>query len=230
MAESALRQQRQQCVERFSETLLPTARGLFRCVVFRDGDSLEHIAMVRGVVANGERVLCRVHSECLTSEVLGSVKCDCKAQLDAALDAVAEAECGVVVYLRQEGRGIGLGNKIRAYALQEFGLDTVDANRHLGFADDLRRYDVAAAILEHLHVRSVVLLTNNPNKIEGLVSNGIRVDERRSLVVGTNEHNHKYLIAKRERMGHWLDEIAANETPTAPVARARNHPTSRRTT
>ena len=217
MAESAPRQERRLYVERFSETVLPTVRGPFRCLVFRDGEGSEHIAMVRGVVANCERVLCRVHSECLTSEVLGSVKCDCKAQLDAALEAVAEAGNGVVVYLRQEGRGIGLGNKIRAYALQEFGLDTVDANRHLGFADDLRSYEVAAAILELLRVRSVVLLTNNPSKVEGLVSHGIRVDERLPLVVGTNAHNHDYLLTKRARMGHWLDELVDPEVPNVQL-------------
>jgi len=192
-------------VKQYSETLLPTDHGLFRCIIYRDAENLEHIAMVRGEISGQDRVLCRLHSECLTSEVLGSLKCDCKAQLDAALEAVAAAECGLVIYLRQEGRGIGLGNKIKAYALQEEGLDTVDANRQLGFDDDLRRYDVASAILDDLQVGSLLLLTNNPDKLDGLRSCSPRGLERVPLVTGTNRYNRPYLEAKRDRMGHMLD-------------------------
>ncbi|MFH1808697.1 MAG: GTP cyclohydrolase II [Pseudomonadota bacterium] len=202
---------RRALVERYSETRLPTVHGMFRCIVYRDAQQLEHVAMVRGVVRGESRVLCRVHSECLTSEVLGSLKCDCKAQLDAALEAVAAAERGVVLYLRQEGRGIGLGNKIQAYALQELGLDTVDANRHLGFADDLRCYDVASAMLDDLRVKSVLLLTNNPDKVEGLREASAREIERVPLVVGTNRYNRDYLETKRDRMGHLLDMGRSSE-------------------
>src|SRR4051812_47706885 len=166
-------------LERFSEADLPTHRGPFRVVVFREKRTgREHLAMVRGDVHGKEGVPVRLHSECLTSEVLGSLKCDCRAQLDRALDLIAQADCGVVVYLRQEGRGIGLGNKIKAYALQAKGADTYEANRMLGFADDLRTYDVAAEMLRSLGVRSVDLITNNPLKIAGLVEEGIPVLRR----------------------------------------------------
>ncbi len=192
-------------VVRYAETDLPTSHGMFRSIIYRDQNGAEHIAMVRGDIAGQDRVLCRVHSECLTSEVLGSLKCDCKSQLDAALEAVAAAERGLVIYLRQEGRGIGLGNKIRAYALQAQGMDTVDANRELGFEDDLRRYDVAAAILDDLQVGSLLFLTNNPDKINGLKRYSDRDIERVPIVVGTTKYNRAYLEAKRDRMGHMLD-------------------------
>lgn len=192
-------------VIRYAETDLPTSHGMFRSIIYRDQAGLEHVAMVRGELAGQQRVLCRVHSECMTSEVFGSLKCDCKSQLDAALEAVAAAERGIVIYLRQEGRGIGLGNKIRAYALQAQGRDTVDANRDLGFADDLRRYDVAAAILDDLKIGSLLFLTNNPDKISGLHRYSDRDIERVPIVVGTTKYNRAYLEAKRDRMGHMLD-------------------------
>jgi GTP cyclohydrolase II len=196
----------------YAEAPLPTERGLFRTVVFRDERSgAEHVAMVVGDVA-GEAVPVRVHSECLTSEVLGSLKCDCRAQLDRALDLIAERGRGVLLYLRQEGRGIGLGNKIRAYALQAQGHDTYEANRLLGFPDDLRRYDVAADMLRLLGVRSVELVTNNPLKIAGLADAGVKVRGRIRLPSPANPHNVEYLRVKRERTGHLIetdDEVAS---------------------
>ncbi len=192
-------------VEIFSEAPLPTSRGLFRAVVFRESRTgIEHLAMVLGDAA-GDGVPVRVHSECLTSEVLGSLKCDCRAQLDRALDLIAELGRGVLVYLRQEGRGIGLGNKIAAYALQAQGHDTYEANRLLGFPDDLRRYDVAAEMLRLLGVRSVDLVTNNPLKIAGLVDAGIPVRRRIQLPSPANPHNVEYLRTKRERTGHLIE-------------------------
>lgn len=207
-------------VIRYAETDLPTSHGMFRSIIYRDQAGAEHIAMVKGDLAGQDRVLCRVHSECLTSEVLGSLKCDCKSQLDAALEAVASAGRGLVIYLRQEGRGIGLGNKIRAYALQAQGRDTVDANRDLGFADDLRRYDVAAAILDDLEIGSLLFLTNNPDKITGLQRYSDRDIERVPIVVGTTKYNRAYLEAKRDRMGHMLDLGASASVEVSKKRRA----------
>ena len=173
-------------------------------MVFREKRTgVEHVAMVKGDVA-GDATLVRVHSECLTSEVLGSLKCDCRAQLDRALDAIAARGRGVLLYLRQEGRGIGLGNKIRAYALQARGHDTYQANRLLGFDDDLRRYDVAADMLRLLGVRSVQLITNNPLKLEGLTQAGVKVRRRVALPSPSNPHSENYLRVKREQTGHLI--------------------------
>jgi GTP cyclohydrolase II len=199
-------------VEKYGEAPLPTSRGTFRAVVFRERRTgAEHVAMVLGDV-RGEGVPVRVHSECLTSEVMGSLKCDCRAQLDRALDRIAAVGRGVLVYLRQEGRGIGLGNKIRAYALQAEGHDTYEANRLLGFPDDLRSYDVAADMLRLLGVRSVDLITNNPHKIEGLAGAGVPVRRRIQIPSPANPHNASYLRVKRERTGHL---IALDHEPTA---------------
>lgn len=193
-------------LEVYAETDLPTGRGEFRTIVFRERKTnLEHLAMVMGDVKGAEGVPVRVHSECLTSEVFGSLKCDCKAQLDHALDVVARAERGVVLYLRQEGRGIGLGNKIRAYALQAQGHDTYEANRLLGFPDDLRRYDVAAEMLRLLGVQSVDLITNNPMKIASLVDEGIPVRRRIPSIAPVHKVNEGYLRVKVERSGHMID-------------------------
>jgi GTP cyclohydrolase II len=189
----------------YSEAPVPTDRGLFRAVVFREqATGAEHLAMVRGDLG-GDAVLTRVHSECLTSEVFGSRKCDCRAQLDRALDLIAGRGRGVLVYLRQEGRGIGLGNKIAAYALQAEGHDTYEANRLLGFPDDLRRYDVAAEMLRQLGVRSVDLVTNNPLKVEGLVRAGLPVRQRVALPSPSNPHNIGYLQTKRRKTGHLIE-------------------------
>lgn len=200
-------------LERYSEAEIPTSRGVFRTIVFREKKTgIEHVAMVRGEIAGLEGVPVRVHSECLTSEVFGSLKCDCKAQLDRALDFVAQNGRGVVLYLRQEGRGIGLGNKIKAYALQSKGADTYDANRLLGFPDDLRRYDVAAEMLRSLQVRSVDLITNNPLKIAGLVEEGVPVRRRIPSRTEHNPHNVGYLRTKLERSGHLIELIPEDDT------------------
>ncbi len=184
---------------------LPSRFGEFRAVAFTIGsDGKEHLALVRGNVRGRSRVPVRVHSECLTGDVLGSLRCDCRDQLTAALEAIGRMDAGVVLYLRQEGRGIGLTNKIRAYALQDEGHDTVDANRLLGFGDDLRDYGVAAQMLGALGVRSVLLMTNNPAKLEGLRSHGVRVSGRLPHVMPSNEHNRRYLATKQRRAGHWL--------------------------
>ena len=154
--------------------------------------------------ASAEAPLVRVHSECWTGEVLRSAKCDCREQLHRALTTIAQAGAGAVVYLRQEGRGIGLGNKIKAYALQEQGADTVDANRMLGFEDDSRTYDVAAAMLRDLGVSRLALLTNNPKKVDGLRAHGVEVVERVPIAMEPNEHNADYLAVKAKKMGHDL--------------------------
>jgi GTP cyclohydrolase II len=186
-----------------ARAVLPTRHGEFDTYVFPD----EHLALVFGHVRGREDLLVRVHSECMTSEVFGSLKCDCKEQLDAAMAAVAHAGAGAILYLRQEGRGIGLVNKIRAYALQSNGHDTVDANRMLGLPDDARRYDVARDMLEHLGVASVRLLTNNPAKVDGLRALGVRVVARVPVVVPPNKHSVRYLEAKRLRMEHDLPPV-----------------------
>jgi GTP cyclohydrolase II len=202
-----------QHLERFSEADIPTERGVLRTVVFRDRrNGREHVALVAGQVMGKEGVPVRVHSECLTSEVFGSLKCDCREQLDRALDFITQAGCGVVLYLRQEGRGIGLGNKIKAYALQSKGYDTYEANRQLGFADDLRSYDIAAEMLRSLDVRSVDLITNNPLKIAGLVEEGIPVRRRIPSRTEHNPHNVGYLKTKRERTGHLIELFAEEDT------------------
>ena len=169
------------------------------------GDDRDHVAMVFDAPEPTEAPLVRIHSECLTGEVLGSLKCDCRDQLHAALDFIADKERGVLLYMRQEGRGIGLGNKIRAYALQEKGLDTVEANHHLGFDDDLRTYDVAAGIIEHLGLVSIRLMTNNPRKIEGLKKLGIAVSGRIPVVIPPNPVNRDYLKTKARKSGHLID-------------------------
>ena len=200
-------------VTRFSEARLPTPNGEFRLVVYRTGQpggpgasaigtaAEEHVAMVYGDVA-GTGVLTRVHSSCFTGEVLGSQRCDCRAQLDAALARIATLGRGVLVYLVQEGRGIGLGNKIRAYALQDEGVDTVDANLQLGFEADLRSYDLAASILADLGVKSVALMTNNPDKLAGLEKAGVRITSRVPHWGEHHEFNRDYLEVKRQKLGH----------------------------
>ncbi|SDV51437.1 GTP cyclohydrolase II [Chitinasiproducens palmae] len=194
-------------VTRVATSRLPTLHGEFLAIAFRDETSdVEHLAIVKGEVSGGEPVLTRLHSECLTGDALGSLRCDCGQQLGAALDRVAQAGLGVVLYLRgQEGRGIGLANKIRAYMLQDAGRDTVDANTALGLPVDARRYDAAAAMLRDLGVQAVRLLSNNPRKIDALQSAGIVVAERLPLTVDVNPENRRYLQAKQQRLGHMLE-------------------------
>lgn len=184
---------------------LPTRFGLFRIAGFRNSaDDKEHIAVVHGEVSGGEDVMTRLHSECLTGDALGSLRCDCRDQLGAALERIARERCGVLLYLRQEGRGIGLLNKIRAYQLQDSGLDTVDANLALGFGDDERDYTVAAQMLTSLGVSSIRLLTNNPRKVDELARLGICVRERVPHAMQPNDHNRLYLETKANRSGHLL--------------------------
>ena len=188
---------------------LPTRFGAFRVHVFRAPPALgESLALIHGELDPRQPTLVRLHSECLTGDVLGSLRCDCGQQLDAALELIARADSGVLLYLRQEGRGIGLANKIRAYALQDTGLDTVDANLALGLPVDDREYVSAAAMLRHLGVRQVRLLTNNPPKRRALEQQGLTVVERVPLVVPPNPLNLAYLRTKAARMGHSLDLTA----------------------
>ncbi len=197
-------------LSRYAEADIPTARGPFRLVVYRFGDE-EHLAYVRGDVEGKPDVLARIHSECLTGEVLGSLRCDCRAQLEGALERIAQEGQGVLVYMRQEGRGIGLGNKVRAYALQDQGVDTVDANLALGFGADDRTYDQAASILRELGVASVRLMTNNPRKLDGLRAAGVAVSAQEPHWVETSEHSEAYLETKRAKMGHIAGETSKAE-------------------
>ena len=188
---------------RYANAKLPTDVGEFQCIVYRLQDGLEHVALVMGDVENRANVLCRIQSECLTGEVFGSLRCDCKSQLDLAMERIAKNGGGVLLYLRQEGRGIGLGNKIKALFLQEGGVDTVDANRILGFPDDGRDFDCAARILRDLNVASVRLMTNNPDKVESLINAGIHVEERVSHLANTTPEAWELMAVKCQRMGHF---------------------------
>ena len=188
-----------------SEATLATRFGAFKIAVFNvEGAPGEVAALTRGPLHGDAIPLVRLHSECLTGDVLGSLRCDCGEQLQASLALIAQEEAGVLLYLRQEGRGIGLANKIRAYALQDTGLDTVDANLALGLPVDRREYASAAAILRHLGVQQVRLLTNNPLKHAALEAHGVRVTERVPLMVPPNPANHHYLRTKADRMGHLI--------------------------
>jgi GTP cyclohydrolase II len=205
---------------------VPTKHGLFQMSVFHWGGatdaalglSADNVALVMGEVRGASGVLVRVHSECLTSEVFGSLKCDCREQLEAAQAEIGRRGQGVVLYLRQEGRGIGLTNKIRAYELQSNGMDTVDANRILGLPDDAREYGGAAAMLEHLGVASIRLMTNNPEKVRAMRALGVTIESQRGVVVGHNAFSAPYLEAKRLRMGHVLPKIMPAEVIEGPVA------------
>jgi GTP cyclohydrolase II len=194
------------CVKVAGVADLPTRFGHFKVVAFwNNRDAKEHIALVHGDVLGGANVMTRLHSECLTGDALGSLRCDCRDQLGVALQRIAQEPSGVLLYLRQEGRGIGLVNKIRAYSLQDSGLDTVDANLALGFRDDERDYAVAAHMCASLTLSSVRLLTNNPKKVAELERHGIHVGSRVPHVIPANEHNRFYLQTKAKRSGHLID-------------------------
>ena len=190
-------------VEKVETVDLPTEHGDFKLTMFRSRlTGLEHLALVKGDVADGEPVLVRVHSECFTGDVLGSERCDCGPQLHTAMEMIEKEGRGAVIYMRQEGRGIGLANKLHAYHLQEKGMDTVEANVALGFAPDLRDYGEGAQILVELGIRKLRLMTNNPCKIKGLEGYGLTITERVPIVIPANAHDKRYLDTKREKMGH----------------------------
>jgi 3,4-dihydroxy 2-butanone 4-phosphate synthase/GTP cyclohydrolase II len=194
------------CVERRVESRIPTASGEFRLYLYTNSrDEKEHLAMVMGEVSGKRDILVRVHSECYTGDVLGSLRCDCGEQLQSAMQSIALAGEGVMIYLRQEGRGIGLLDKLRAYNLQDQGLDTVDANLALGHQADERDYTIAACILNDLGVKSVRLLTNNPLKIEDLLQEGIPISQRVPLEATVTTDNADYLFTKAQRMHHMLN-------------------------
>lgn len=183
---------------------LPTAYGLFTIHAY-ECSGQEHLALVKNSIQGKEKVLVRIHSQCLTGDVFGSKRCDCGQQLAKALQQIAEEGTGILLYLRQEGRGIGLVNKIKAYALQDRGMDTVEANVHLGFEPDERDYRVAVEILKDLGVKSVRLLTNNPHKIKDLKLHGLKIVERVPLVTVPTKQNRSYLRTKKKKLGHWLE-------------------------
>ena len=193
------------CVQLVARANLPTRFGTFTLYGFYDGrEDKEHTAIVHGDVTGKEAVPLRVHSQCHTGDVLGSLRCDCRDQLEAALRYIAGRPFGAVVYMMQEGRGIGLLNKIKAYQLQDLGLDTVEANHFLGYPGEARDYGVAAGIIDLLGIRSVALMTNNPDKIDKLSREGVVITERIPIVIDANPHDDGYLKTKRDRMGHFL--------------------------
>jgi 3,4-dihydroxy 2-butanone 4-phosphate synthase/GTP cyclohydrolase II len=199
------RNEKEKLVKREVETKLPTDHGIFNAIVYsNEVDQKEHVALVKGKLDTSKPVLVRVHSECLTGDVFHSRRCDCGPQLEAALKQIDEAGSGVLLYMRQEGRGIGLVNKLKAYALQEQGFDTVDANIKLGFAADLRDYGIGAQILKDLGIRQMKLLTNNPKKIKGIEGYGLEVVERLPIQMVANDDNLEYLQTKKNKMGHLL--------------------------
>ena len=201
----AYRRMNEKLIRRVAEASLPTRYGDFLAVAYKSAiDPDEHVALIRGELDGDRPVLVRVHSECLTGDVFHSLRCDCGEQIDLAMKAIADESRGVFLYMRQEGRGIGLHNKIRAYALQDQGLDTVEANEALGFESDIRDYGIGAQILADIGVRNIRLLTNNPRKVIGLEGYGLQVVETVPIVCKPNPRNRRYLETKREKMGHLL--------------------------
>jgi len=199
------RRKKEKLVEVVVETKLPTKFGEFRLIVYRDKTSGQtHLALCMGSWSN-EAILVRVHSECLTGDVFGSLRCDCGRQLEKAMQIISLEKKGVILYMHQEGRGIGLVEKLRAYSLQDKGMDTVEANEALGHKADLRDYGIGAQILVDLGIKQIRLLTNNPRKIVGLEGYGLKVSERVPLEIEPNAQNYKYLKTKKEKMGHQID-------------------------
>ncbi len=203
----AYRQRHEKLVQRVTETQIPTAHGAWRTIAYRSTiDPDEHLALVMGDVEDGDPVLVRMHSQCVTGDIFHSLRCDCGEQLEKAMSMIAAVGRGVVVYMRQEGRGIGFHNKLRAYALQDGGLDTVEANEALGFEADRRDYGIGMQILADLGLRQVRFLTNNPQKRAGLEGYGLQMVERVPIVIEPNEHNQRYLDTKRQKLGHRFDD------------------------
>ncbi|MDO9333630.1 MAG: bifunctional 3,4-dihydroxy-2-butanone-4-phosphate synthase/GTP cyclohydrolase II [Dehalococcoidales bacterium] len=208
----AYRRRHEKLIHRVAETVLPTKYGEFTAIAYKsDIDPDEHLALVMGELRNGEPVLVRVHSECLTGDVFGSLRCDCGEQLNMAMDMIAKEGRGVILYMRQEGRGIGLHNKIKAYALQDKGLDTVEANVKLGFAPDLRDYGIGAQILADLGLHRIRFLTNNPKKIIGLESYGLEIAEQVPIICPPNPYNIEYLETKEKKLGHKLGIVNSHK-------------------
>jgi len=191
-------------VTKVADAFLPTRHGRFRVYAFVDDKKREHLALVRCQHRPHAPVPVRLHSRCLTGDTLASLRCDCRAQLESAMRYLERKKCGILIYLDQEGRGIGLANKIKAYALQDQGMDTVEANVHLGFGEDMRDFSVAADILRYFGVTEVALLTNNPKKISDLERHGIRVAKRIPLVTRTNKYNRAYMETKKKKLKHLI--------------------------
>ena len=192
-------------IKKTAEASLPTKYGSFKVIAYEDYNKLQHLALVKGSIKGKKNVLVRIHSQCITGDALGSLRCDCGPQLDYALKTIGK-KGGVVLYMQQEGRGIGLFNKILAYKFQDQGMDTVEANLKLGFKADARDYTIGAQILADLGLSRIKLLTNNPRKIEGLGKYGLEIVERIPIVIKPNKSNKKYLQTKKEKLGHFLEE------------------------
>ena len=206
------------CVGIKAVATLPSRFGDFQIVAFsNDQDDKEHIALIHGDVNGKEDVPMRLHSECLTGDAIGSLRCDCRDQLEKSLKAIGKMKYGVVLYLRQEGRGIGLINKLKAYQLQDVGYDTVEANKILGFQDDERDYDIAAHMLQSLEIKSVKLMTNNPKKINDLKKHGVKITGRLPLEIKPNKFNKRYLETKKEKSGHLLSKEVLEQTDDLTV-------------
>ncbi len=210
------------CVKVVAIAELPSRFGEFQVVAFWNEQSeQDHAAFVHGDVFDRERVLVRLHSECLTGDAIGSLRCDCRDQLLASLERIAQSDAGIVLYLRQEGRGIGFANKIRAYQLQDQGLDTVEANEALGFRADEREYGIAAHMLGSMHVRSIEIMTNNPAKIDDLQRHGVQIEGRIPLVIPPQPVDAAYLETKRRKLGHLLDmeQLDGSSDPSPGASR-----------
>ena len=206
-----------------SETLLPTKYGKFIVRAYRDHNDIETVALIVGGVADLENVKTRIHDQCITSEVFGSLKCDCNDQLIKSMQEIQENKLGVIIYLNQEGRGIGLANKIAAYKLQESGYDTVEANRELNLPDDCREYKTAAFILNDLNIKSIQLMTNNPRKIRKLKHEGIKISSSEPITTKYNNHNSDYINTKIKKMGHTIDEDELSDEQLEIVAGGMSH-------